>query len=131
MGNWFWSTRGEGNTFSGPFDSKKECILEAQAETGKPDGFFVGQSHTVEVVLDADQAIEWWACDGHEALYEDAMEHWCQEVPQVRKDALTRELSSVFIKHLKKWGEDFSWKVITDPEQYVSESAPQDREETP
>lgn len=119
---WFWSTSGEGNTFNGPHESKEACIVDAQAETGEQDGFFISTSHTVEVSLDADQVLEWWACDGSDCLYEDALDSWCVVVSKESRAALSDELTKVFKKHLKEWGEDYSWDVISDAAKYVAET---------
>lgn len=111
---WYWSTKGEGATFSGPHDTREQAIEEARSEGATT--IYVGESRTVEVEVDADQVIDQWLNGSSvDLLYEDALDFWCRRVPQADIDALSAELTEVFKKHLGKWGEDTSWQVISNP----------------
>jgi hypothetical protein len=113
VGKWYWSTRGEGVGFDGPYETREEAIAEARAENA--ERIFVGEAHEVEVEVSGDRVIEDWACQGHDLLYEDALDHWCEVITPEEMDDLSRELTAVFKKHLQKWGERTTWDVISDP----------------
>jgi folate-dependent phosphoribosylglycinamide formyltransferase PurN len=119
-GNWYWGEKEGGANFNGPHETREDAIAEAQSELERPDGFWIGQSHTVEAAIDADCVIDQWAnADGVDLLYEDALDHWCSRIQQHLRDALSEELSSVFRKHLESWEEETSWEVISSPLKFL------------
>lgn len=114
---WFWSYSDEG-PFYGPCNSRDDAIQEARHEDDEEHAIvYVGQSHKVYPEIDADQIIDQATEDLYERAHEDAVEHWCVNIPEEQKKALSDELSAVFIKHLNLWGEKSEWDVISDPEE--------------
>jgi hypothetical protein len=116
---WFYNSRPDGSGFVGPFDTREEAILEAQAEYEKRDGFYIGQSHSVGVSVDAEcVADQWQNGDAIDRLYDGALDCWCSGVTADQWAACSEELSAVFRKHLKQWGHETEWNVIPEAEIY-------------
>lgn len=110
---WFWGTSRASILFNGPFGTRELALKDAKGH--QIASVYVGKSTPVEIEVDANDLIERWQDFGHDQLYQDALDFWCHNPGPKELKCLSDELTKVFKKHLKKWGEPTVWHVINEP----------------